>query len=154
MSQSLSQIWVHLIFSTKHRKPFLKDPDIRKQMHNYLATLCNQQRSQPLIVGGVEDHVHLLINLHKNQSLSVTVEKIKKYSSKWIKSLADADNNLDQFYWQNGYGAFGVSRSNIEKVKFYIENQEEHHRKLSFQDELRKIFASCGVAYDERYVWG
>ena len=154
MSQSLSQILVHLIFSTKHRKPFLKDPNIRTKIHDYLATLCNQQNCPAIIVGGAEDHVHLLINLHKNQSLSATIEKIKKYSSKWIKTLAVSDENLSQFYWQNGYGAFSVSQSSVEKVKSYIANQQAHHRNLSFQDELRKIFAACGVAYDELYVWG
>jgi REP element-mobilizing transposase RayT len=154
MSQSLSQIWVHVIFSTKNRKSFLKDPGIRKLFHNHIASLCNQHGSPALIVGGVEDHVHLLINLNKNQSLSSIIENIKKYSSKWIKALAISDENLSQFYWQNGYGAFSVSQSNVEKVKNYIENQESHHRKISFQDELRKIFALYGVNYDERYVWG
>ena len=154
MSQSLSKIWVHIIFSTKHRKAFLKDPDIRNKLHHYLFSLCHQQNSPALIVGGVEDHVHLLIHLHKSQSLSSVIEKIKKYSSKWIKNLVPSDENLREFYWQNGYGAFSVSQSNIENVKFYIENQESHHRKISFEDEMRKIFVLYGVDYDERYVWG
>jgi REP element-mobilizing transposase RayT len=152
VSQSLSQIWVHLIFSTKKRKPFLKNPELRKRLHHF-ATVCNQQHCQPLIIGGVEDHVHLLINLHKSQSLSAIIEKIKKYSSRWIKTLASEDEYLKQFYWQNGYGAFSVSQSNIEKVKHYIENQKIHHKKVSFQEELRKILSICGVAYDEKYIW-
>ena len=154
MSQSLSKIWIHVVFSTKHRKTFLKDPSVRKQLHDYLISLCNQQNSPALIVGGVEDHVHLLINLHKNQSVSSVVEKIKKFSSKWIKTFASSDENLKEFYWQNSYGAFSVSHSNIANVKFYIENQEAHHRKISFEDELRKIFVLYGIDYDERSVWG
>ena len=141
-------MWVHIIFSTKNRKPFLTNLEIRKQLHDYLFAICDQYSCPALIVGGVEDHVHLLISLHKNLSLSSIIEKIKKYSSKWIKS------SVPEFYWQSGYGAFSVSKTNIEKVKSYIQNQQEHHRKVNFQDELRKILDSSGIKYDEKYVWG
>ena len=152
MSQSLSQIWVHIIFSTKSRYPFLTETTTQQQVHEYIKTTCHKLQCKTLIVGGVADHVHVLTNLHKNISLSQLVEKIKTTSSKWIKTL-DVSNDLLKFYWQNGYGAFSVSQSNLEAVRLYIENQYKHHQKLSFQDEFRKFLVQYGVTYDEKYVW-
>ena len=153
MSQSLSQLWTHIIFSTKKRYPFLKEPAIQQRMHDYLGAICLQQQCKPMIVGGVADHVHLLISLHKNIALSVLVEKIKKSSSKWIKTIATPNDNLSQFYWQSGYGAFSVSQSNVEAVRSYIANQSTHHQKQSFQDELRKFLKQHTIAYNEEYLW-
>jgi putative transposase len=153
MPQSLSQLWVHIIFSTKDRYPFFKNSDIRKKVHHYIKAICYKQNCIPLIVGGVEDHVHILINLDKKSSLSKVVEEIKKSTSKWIKTLRMFDHDLTKFYWQRGYGSFSVSQSNLETVRFYIENQHKHHQKLSFQEELRKFFIQHGVAYEEKYLW-
>lgn len=102
------------------------------------------------MIGGIEDHVHALFSLSKNYAVKKVVEEVKKDSSKWMKS--NGPRNKD-FYWQNGYAAFSVSQSNMQDVRAYIENQAEHHRKMSFQDELRALFDRHEVEYDERYVW-
>ena len=153
MPQSLAQLWIHIIFSTKNRYPFFQNPTIQKNVHHYITAICSKQNCRPIIVGGVSDHVHLLINLHKNISLSDFIEEIKISTSKWIKTLSNIDSNLDKFYWQRGYGAFSVSQSNLEAVKIYIENQQKHHQRQSFQDELRKFFTQYGITYKEEYVW-
>jgi REP element-mobilizing transposase RayT len=103
-----------------------------------------------IITGVVEDHVHILCNLHRTISIAQLVEEIKTGSSKRIK---EEGPNLRDFHWQNGYGAFSVSQSSVEQVKGYIANQEEHHRKTTFQEELRLMFERHGIEYDERFVW-
>ena len=153
MSQSLSQLWVHVIFSTKKRCPFLNDSFIQKRMYGYIKEICESNHCNVMSIGGIADHVHLLVSLNKNIALSDLIEKIKKSSSKWIKKLDAPNNQLNQFYWQNGYGAFSVSQSNLKMVVNYIKNQQKHHEKQSFQDELRKLFLAHDVAYKEEYVW-
>jgi putative transposase len=103
------------------------------------------------VIGGVEDHVHALFNLSKNYALKKVVEEIKKGSSKWMKTSQGASNK--NFQWQNGYAGFSVSQSNVEQVKKYIEQQEDHHRKMTFQEELRGLFLRHGIEFDERYMW-
>jgi REP element-mobilizing transposase RayT len=146
-------MWVHIIFSTKERYPFLKDIDIQHQLHNYIKTVCNDQGCILAGIGGVDDHVHLLINLNKNISLSSLIEKIKKTSSKWIKLLDKNNTTLQRFYWQRGYGAFSVSESNVGRVKLYIKNQARHHEKLTFKEEIKKFLVQHGVNFDEKYLW-
>ncbi|MEX1027657.1 MAG: IS200/IS605 family transposase [Candidatus Paceibacterota bacterium] len=150
MSQSLTQIYVHLVFSTKHRELLLKDKNLREQMHAYLAGGCKNLDSASLIVGGVEDHVHILFRQSKNHALKTVVGELKRESSKWIKTQSP---RLSTFYWQKGYGAFSISPSHISALKQYIANQEEHHRKETFQDEFRRLCAEHGLEIDERYVW-
>ena len=150
MSQSLSKIWTHLIFSTKDRYPFLTDATIRCDLHAYLASILKANNCPTLIVGGVSDHVHALFVLSKNHSIADIVYEIKRSSSKWVKRQAA---NLRQFYWQAGYGAFSVSQSHVEQVERYIRDQEKHHRKKTFQDEFREFLLKYQVDYDERYVW-
>lgn len=149
MPQSLSQLYVHLAFSTKHREPFLLAP-LRAQMHPYLATVLTNSGSPAIKVGGTSDHVHALFRLSKNSSLAGIVEEIKTSSSKWIKTKGRA---LASFHWQNGYGGFSVSPADVENVAEYIARQETHHRAVSFQEEYRKLLDSHGIEYDERYVW-
>ena len=149
MPQSLCKNFIHLIFSTKNHKPFLKE-DIRSEVHTFLGGILRNWDSPSLIIGGVEDHVHIMFMLSKNHALKKIVEEVKTGSSKWIKTK---DPNLADFHWQNGYGAFSVSQSNVEAVRTYIANQEEHHRRLSFQDEFREFLKRHEVEYDERYVW-
>ncbi len=153
MSQSLSQVWVHVIFSTKNRYPYLKDPNIRERVYEYIVAICQNLQCNVIAINGVEDHVHLLAGLHKNISLCDLVEKIKKSSSKWIKGIGIHHNHLNKFYWQSGYGAFSVSQSNLEIVRKYIVNQAEHHKKQSFQDEYRAFLIKYDIAYKEEYVW-
>ena len=150
MPQSLAKLWVHLIFSTKNRYPFLSDKSLRPDMHAYLATMLRNPECEPLIVGGVEDHIHALFALSRNYSISHVVQEIKRTSSAWIKTKSPTQR---KFHWQHGYGAFSVSQSHLEQVTRYIERQEEHHRRVTFQDEFRAFLKKCRVEYDERYVW-
>ena len=135
MAQSLSRLWTHLIFSTKQRFPFLTDKTIR---------------TDTLIVNGVEDHVHALFALSRTHSIASVVKEIKRTSSAWAKELSP---KLQKFQWQGGYGAFSVSQSALEEVIRYIENQEEHHKRITFQDEYRAFLKAYGIPYDERYIW-
>jgi len=149
MPQSLAQVYVHLIFSTKHREPLLAQA-IRRRMHGYLATVLSNDECPALRVGGTADHVHLLFRPSKNRALAEVVENVKTSSSRWVKTQVPS---LRSFHWQNGYGGFSVSPAELDSVAAYIEGQEEHHRVVSFQEEYRKLLAAYGVEYDERYVW-
>jgi putative transposase len=150
MPQSLAKLWVHLIFSTKDRYPFLSDKSLRKDMHAYLATVLRSHECETLTVGGVEDHVHALFALSRNYSIAEIVKEIKRTSSRWVKEKSPAQK---KFSWQAGYGAFSVSQSHLEQVVHYIERQEEHHRGVTFQDEYRTFLKKYCVEYNERYVW-
>lgn len=150
MSQSLVQIYVHIVFSTKDRVSFLKDVPFREQVHAYLAGICNNQDCPALMVGGVADHVHILCRLGKQIDVSSLIREIKRDSSARVKEQQPL---LSQFYWQSGYGAFSISPSHVSAVTRYIRDQEQHHSRESFQDEFRRICAKYGVAIDERYVW-
>jgi REP element-mobilizing transposase RayT len=149
MPQSLAKNLVHLIFSTKSREPWLNET-IRPDLHAYMATVLKNMECPAIIINSVKDHVHLLFLLHRTVALSTAVGDLKKSSSKWIKTQS---NELAGFTWQAGFGAFSVSESNAPAVKRYITNQAEHHRKVSFQDELRTFLVKHGVDYDERYLW-
>ncbi len=150
MSQSLVQIYVHLVFSTNNRQPFLRDPRFRERTHAYLHGICTNQSSPSLRVGGVEDHVHVLCRLSKSLDVAALIRELKRDSSKWIKK---ENPELADFHWQQGYGAFSVSPSHLKPLKEYILNQEQHHRHESFQDEFRRLCTKYGVEIDERYVW-
>ena len=150
MPQSLARVVLHVVFSTKNREPFLKDADLRKRLHAYMAGVLQRIGCEPILVGGVEDHVHLLGNLSRTVTIAELVEEAKKSPSKWVK---DQGPQYREFFWQSGYGAFSVSQSNVEKVRAYIATQEEHHRKVSFQDEFRALCRKHGVEIDERYAW-
>jgi putative transposase len=150
MPQSIAQIYLHLVFSTKDRSRFLIDADLRRRAHAYLAGTCNNQNCPAIEVGRVEDHVHVLCRLGKSGSVAELVRELKRESSKWIKEQAP---NLAQFYWQSGYGAFSISPADVPRVQQYIRRQEEHHRTISFQDEFRRICQKYGVALDELYAW-
>ena len=150
MPQSLSQIYLHLIFSTKGRRRFLQDPSLRDEMHRYLGGVCHNLDSPSLAVGGVEDHVHLLCRLSRTLTVADLLRELKRESSKWIKSKRA---ELTDFHWQDGYGAFSISPSHVERLRRYIAQQEQHHQRESFQDEFRRILRLYGVDYDERYVW-
>jgi len=149
MSQSLARNLVHLVYSTKNRQPLIAK-EHRDGLYAYQAGIFKEWDSPAIIIGGVEDHVHALFSLSKNWALKKIVEEVKKGSSKWMKS--DGPRNPD-FCWQAGYGAFSVSQSNEETVKGYIENQDEHHNRVTFQDELRALLRRHKIEFDERYVW-
>jgi REP element-mobilizing transposase RayT len=150
MAQSLSRLWTHLIFSTKDRFPFLGDKVLRSEMHAYLAEVLRTHDCETLIVGGVEDHTHSLFALSRTHSIASVVKEVKRTSSSWIKTTS---RKLSKFHWQGGYGAFSLSQSNLTDVIRYIENQEGHHKRVTFQDEYRAFLKAYGVEFDERYVW-
>jgi putative transposase len=150
MGQSLAQIYLHVVFSTKDRRPFLQDELAQKDLHGYLAGTCRNLESPSIRVGGVEDHVHILCQLSKTLSVANRVCELKRESSKWLKEQAGV---TPHFQWQQGYGAFSVSPSHVEGLCDYIRNQKEHHLRESFQDELRRLFCKYEIEFDERYVW-
>lgn len=150
MPQSLAQIYLHLVFSTKDRQPFLHGAIERSRMHSYLIGTCQNLECPSIVVGGVEDHVHILCRFGRSISVSDLIRELKRESSKWFK---DEFPLMQEFYWQSGYGAFSVSASQLELVTEYIRRQEEHHRKVSFQDEFRMLLKKHGLEWDERYVW-
>jgi REP-associated tyrosine transposase len=149
MPQSLARLHVHLIFSTKNREPVLHD-DVRDAVHRYMATVLQNLGCPASLINSVADHVHILFLLGRTVAVSKAVEEVKKTSSKWIKTQGA---ELAGFAWQAGYGAFAVSESNVDAVRKYIANQQEHHRKRSFQDEYRDFLARHRVSFDEKYVW-
>jgi len=149
VAQSLAKIIVHLIFSTKNRRPLIT-PEVREELEGYLVGIFENLDSPSLLVGSATDHVHVLFTLSRKHALAEVVEEVKKSSSKWIKTKGQ---QFSDFYWQSGYGAFSVSQSMIEEVKLYVAGQERHHRSVSFQEELRAFLERHGVGYDERYVW-
>ena len=150
MPQSLSQIYLHLVFSVKNRQPFI-DKSIRSELYAYMAAvLYDECESSAIIVGGIEDHVHVLLRLSRTCTVAHLVEIVKKRSSKWIKTKGD---KYRLFQWQTGYGVFSVSRSNLDAVRRYIQDQEEHHERRTFEDEFIEFLNKHEVEYDERYVW-
>ena len=140
---------MHLVYSTKHREPWI-DEEHLSSLFAYQAGIFAEWESPAVAIGGVEDHVHALFCLSKNHPLKKVVEEVKKGSSKWMKSDG---RKLPQFCWQAGYAAFSVSQSNVAAVTRYIEGQKEHHRRVSFQDEVRALFKRHEIEFDERYVW-
>jgi len=149
MPQSLASVLVHLVFSTKHRQPFLR-PEIESELHPYLATVFRNLECPTITMNGTEDHLHVLFRLGRKIALAAVVEEIKTSSSKWIKTKGSAYKG---FHWQNGYGAFSIGQSGVEALTKYIAKQKEHHRRTTFQDEFRSFLKKYGIEYDERYVW-
>ena len=136
MAQSLPNILLHIIFSTKGREPYLSTPDLRQAMNAYMVGTLRNIGCPSLIVNCVEDHLHCLCRLSRTITVAKLIEEMKTASSAWIKTQPGGPRD---FHWQGGYGAFSVSPSNVSRVRSYIANQEEHHRRMSFQDEFREF---------------
>jgi REP element-mobilizing transposase RayT len=149
MPQSLSQVIIHLIFSTKDRAKWL-DLSIAPRMHAYLATVSRDCECEAYRVGGAADHVHLAVRLARTISQADYIEKLKTTSSGWIKTQAEA---YALFHWQRGYGAFSIGFSQLRVLTRYIDSQPEHHRTRTFQEEYRDMLRKYAVQFDERYVW-
>ena len=149
MAQSLSKVYVHITFSTKHRYPFI-DNAIEQELWAYLGGICKALECNPIRVGGHSDHVHICCLLSKKITQVKLLEEVKTESSKWIKTKG---RQYEKFYWQDGYGIFSVNPYELEKVVNYIDNQREHHKKWSFQEELLAFLKKYNVEYDERYLW-
>lgn len=150
MPQSLADVLLHIVSSTKNRATFLKSPELREHLDAYIVGTLKNLDCPSIITRSVEDHVHILCHLSRTISIADLIKQIKTASSAWLK---DQDPRLHDFHWQAGYGAFSVSRSNGEQVKQYIANQEEHHRTRTYQEEFRLLLERHGIQYDERYVW-
>ena len=150
MPQSLSRIYLHIIFSTKNRQPWLKGAELRNSLHAYMGATLKQLECVPVEIGGVEDHVHLLCLFPRTRSLADVVKEAKRVSTNWLQKQ---HVDLRAFHWQGGYGVFSVSQSSVDEVVQYVRNQEEHHRKVSFQEEYRAFLRKHAVEFDERYVW-
>jgi putative transposase len=149
MGHTYTNLIAHVVFSTKTRQPFIT-PSLRESLHPYLGGIVRNLKGTPLCIGGVEDHVHILAQFHASLSISEVVGKAKSGATNWMH---ENRSELSQFAWQTGYAAFSVGHSAVRDVCRYIENQEEHHRKVTFQQELRALLDESGIAYDERYIW-
>jgi putative transposase len=149
MPQSLSQVLIHIVFSTKNRVPMIAS-EIDTELYAYLGQICNNRKCPSILINGIANHVHILCGLSRTLTIADLVEEIKTGSSKWLKTRLP---HLLQFSWQNGYGVFSVDWRNAEAVKSYIAGQKEHHARVTFEEEYRKLLRDLGVAFDERYVW-
>jgi putative transposase len=151
MPQSIAKVVLHIVFSTKERRPLLRPPELRDELYKYMATvLRNNVDSPAILIGGVDDPIHALVLLSRKFAIMKVLEEMKTETSKWLKTQAPG---LSSFSWQNGYGVFSVSESNVEQVKHYIMGQEEHHRKMTFKEEFRELCKRHGIEIDERYAW-
>ena len=149
MPQSLSAVYIHLIFSTKERYPYLKDEKLQIDLHAQLGEISKRLDCPSIRVGGVEDHVHILARFGRTITQAEWVKELKRVSNLWLTS----EGGLKLFQWQAGYADFSVSASNLEQVKGYIDNQKEHHKRMSYQDEVRKFLKKYGMEWDEQYIW-
>jgi REP element-mobilizing transposase RayT len=149
MSQSLAKNLIHIIFSTKNRLPTIA-PSVQEELKAYLVGTLNNLDSPSIETNCTEDHVHILCSISRNHSLASLLEELKKSSSRWVKGKG---HEFQDFYWQAGYGAFSVSQSNLESVRTYIKDQEQHHRNATFQEEFRRFLERHQIEFDEKYVW-
>jgi REP element-mobilizing transposase RayT len=149
MPRSLALVVVHVIFSTKGRMPFLK-AELRPDLFAYLATVARNEGCEWYRVGGVEDHVHLAIRLGKEKTIAKLIGQLKTSSSQWLKTQGPA---LARFAWQEGYGAFSVGPADLEALLRYIDGQEAHHRKQSFQEEFCAFLRRYGLDAEDPHLW-
>ncbi len=149
MSHTYHALSVHIIFSTKDRLPMI-DGNIRQSLHAYIAGLINNGHGATRIVNGTADHIHILADLQPRFSPADLLREIKSNSSRWVHLN---HHGKSKFAWQIGYAIFSVSNSSIPKVAEYIINQEEHHRKVSFEEEYLKFLKKHGIQYDQRYIF-
>ena len=147
MSQSLSHVIIHIIFSTKERIEIIPQATVPK-LHAYIAGIIRNHESEAFRVGGTTNHVHIACTLPKTTSQSDFIKTIKTESSKWLKK-----QDVKEFHWQRGYGVFSVSSSQCDTVVAYIENQHEHHKKTTFEDEFKAFLHKYNVQYNEEFLW-
>jgi REP element-mobilizing transposase RayT len=142
-------LYVHTIFHVKNERIFIRQTD-EEELYAYMGGMIKQTSSEPIMIGGTENHVHILANMSKNISLANFLEEIKKNSSRWIKTK---DAHYKNFAWQGGYSGYSVSQSKVESVKKYIECQKEHHKKITFKEEYLRFLKEYGIDYNENYLW-
>lgn len=149
MAQSLSKLYIHVIFHIKSTSVKILNNN-RNDLYAYLGSIIKDNECIPVIINGTEDHVHILLVLSKNITLAKLVEEIKRHSSRWIKTK---DSYYRMFAWQGGYAGFSVSPSVHDKTKHYILNQEKHHKKMSFNEELIAFLKEYKIEYNNQYLW-
>jgi REP element-mobilizing transposase RayT len=149
MASTLTNLLYHIVFSTIHREPIITAP-IRSDLYAYMGGIVRGEGGVLLEIGGMPDHVHLVTRFKSEPSVATMLKKIKSKSSQWLN---DKPNRPGRFQWQTGYGAFTVSVSQLDVVRAYVQNQEQHHRRKTFQDEFRVLLDKHGIEYDERYIW-
>ena len=147
MPQSLTQLLVHVVFSTKDRAPLIADA-WRPDLHAYIGGILRKRKCDLLAAGGIEDHIHLLVRMPTTISIADMIRDVKTNSSAWRHESGDG-----RFAWQSGYGVFSVSPESVAAVSAYIADQRDHHRKATFQDEYRSFLRTHGMEFDERYLW-
>jgi REP element-mobilizing transposase RayT len=150
MANSYISLYVHIVFSTKGRQALI-NPDLQSRLWAYMGGIARENQMKALSIGGTADHVHVLLSLPATLPLAKAVQLIKGGSSKWVH---DTFEGLRKFVWQEGYGAFSVNASLLEETIRYIGNQDEHHKRKTFQEEYIEFLRRYGIDYDERYVWG
>lgn len=149
VAQSLANILIHIIFGTKMRQPLIH-PEIAEELYSYMAAIARAHESHVHEIGGIEDHVHLLVSLPRTLPLSKLIEELKKGSSKWLKTKGSL---YVDFAWQNGYGAFSIGQSAYDDLRKYIQTQKDHHKNFSFENEFRAFLNKYRISYDEKYVF-
>jgi putative transposase len=149
MSHSYVSNFMHCTFSTKGRSPFINS-ELESRLWPYVGGIAKEHHMKALAIGGIADHLHALLSLPGMMSFSKAVQLIKGGSSKWIH---DTFPEQKQFAWQEGYGAFSVSASQVPKTIAYINNQKEHHRKKTFQEEFVELLEKHGIEYDRRHLF-
>ncbi|MGV3664443.1 MAG: IS200/IS605 family transposase [Prosthecobacter sp.] len=150
MANTLTALHVHLVFSTKNREQWLR-AEVEEDLWRYLGGICRAHDVVALQIGGMDDHVHLLLGIPPSLALSDVVRRIKGESSKWLSS---EKTGFKGFAWQDGYGAFTVSKSHISQTIRYIQNQRQHQKKATFEEEYRKFLHAHDIRVDERYLFG
>ncbi|MBN1867772.1 transposase [Candidatus Sumerlaeota bacterium] len=150
MPQSLAAVYLHLVFSTKNRTPLLRERPFREHAHEYLGGVSKTLGCPPIRVGGTEDHVHILSRLGRTITIANWVKEVKRISSIWVD---EQDIGVPDFHWQAGYGAFSVGHRELDRIVGYVQGQEEHHRTVSFQDELRRLLREHDLEFDEEHLW-
>jgi putative transposase len=149
MAQSLANLLIHIIFSTKHRQPHIV-PEFEHRLHQYITSVCHSLDSPVIYIGGMPDHIHILLSLSRTITVSELISKIKSNSSRWIKTI---DPQCKDFSWQKGFGAFSLGESSRNNAIKYIANQKKHHATMSFQEEYLKLLMKYDVKFDEKYLW-
>ncbi len=152
MASTLTRLLVHITFSTKNRVAIIPEA-IEPDLYAYMGGICRRMESPLLAMGGVANHVHMLVSLGKTVALSELLLNVKRDSSKWIKEQDAGGGALDAFGWQDGYFGFSIGESGVDALRVYIANQKEHHKTIDFKDEVRAFLRKYRIEWDERYVW-
>ncbi len=150
MANSYLKVFIHYVFSTKNHEPFIS-PEIEQRLWAYMASAAREINVEPLIINGTKNHAHVLVSLPATVTIAQVIKKVKAVSSLWVSRTFE---ELSDFEWQIGYGAFSVSFYNLDTIFQYIKNQKEHHKEASFEEEYLHLFKENHIEYDEKYLWG